>query len=69
MKDTEAGMKVLTVESTGRRDGDLLAAAASVLAKCKTLELQGFERRHFEVRAHVVRIPDVGPEGSNDAGK
>ena len=57
-----AGMKVLTVESTGRRDGDLVAGAESVEARVRTLELEGFERRHFEVRCHVVRIPNT--EGS-----
>ena len=62
-----AGMKVLTIESTGRRDGDLMAGAESVEARVRTLELEGFERRHFEVRCHVVRIPDVEPEGSNDS--
>ena len=59
-------MKCLTVESTGRRTDDLMAAAESVLVRCKTLELQGFELRHLEVKAHVVSIPDVEPEGSKD---
>ena len=68
MTDWEVGrMRCLTIESSGKRDGDLLAAAASVLARCKSLEAQGFERRHYEVRAHVVRIPDT--EGRDDADK
>ena len=65
MKGRENRMQVLTVESTGKRDGDLLAAAESVLARCKSLEAQGFERRHYEVRAHVVRIPNT--EGSKES--
>ena len=67
MTDMEAGrMQVLTIESTAGRTGDLLAAAQSVEARVKSLELEGFEMRHLEVRAHIVRIPDVEPEGRDN---
>ena len=57
-------MKVLTIESRrrGRETDDLMAAAESVEARVKGLELEGFELRSLEVRAHVVRI--IEPEGS-----
>ena len=64
-------MQVLTVESRrrGRQTDDLMDAAESVRARVKGLELEGFELRSLEVRAHVLRVPTITAEGRDDADK